>query len=39
MARFDLRTGKAVAPPADLDVATFPVRVEGADIYVGLAKP
>ena len=37
MARFDLRTGKAVAPPADADVATFPVKVEGSDIYVGLA--
>jgi NAD(P)H-dependent nitrite reductase small subunit len=38
MARFDLRTGKAMSPPADQDVATFPVRVEGTDIYVGLAK-
>ena len=38
MARFDLRTGKATAPPADADVATFPVRVEGTDIFVGLAR-
>ena len=38
MARFDLRTGKAMSPPADQDVATFPVRVDGTDIYVGVVK-
>ena len=38
MARFDLRTGKAMSPPADQDVATFPVRVEGTDIYVGVQE-
>ena len=32
---FDLRTGRATAPPADIDVATYDVRVEGDDILVG----
>jgi nitrite reductase/ring-hydroxylating ferredoxin subunit len=34
--RFDVRTGKALCAPVDEDVATFPVRVEGADVLVGL---
>jgi len=32
--RFDLRTGKPDAPPATEPVATFPVRVDGEDVYV-----
>lgn len=33
-ARFCLRTGKALTPPAYRDIATFPVRVEGDLILV-----
>lgn len=32
--RFDLRTGKALGPPATEPVATFPVDVRGTDVYV-----
>lgn|SRR5512140_2327477 len=35
-ARFDIATGRCLAPPADKDLRTFPVRVEGDDVYVGL---
>lgn len=35
-AAFDIRTGKCVAPPADKDLASYPVRVEGDDILVDL---
>ncbi len=35
-ARFDIRTGKALCEPATEDVATYPIRVEGDDIYVGI---
>ena len=35
-ARFDIRTGKALCEPATEDVATYPVRVEGDDILVGI---
>ncbi|MFA5788142.1 MAG: non-heme iron oxygenase ferredoxin subunit [Actinomycetota bacterium] len=34
--RFDLRTGRPLGPPATREVATFPVRVEGEDVFVGL---
>ena len=33
-ATFNIRTGECTAPPADEDVATFPVRVVGDDIEV-----
>lgn len=33
-ARFCLRTGKALTPPAYRDIATFPVRVEAGLILV-----
>ena len=33
-ARFDIKTGKALTPPAFDDVATFPVRVENGMIQV-----
>ncbi|SFX21071.1 Rieske (2Fe-2S) protein [Marinospirillum alkaliphilum] len=33
-ARFCLRTGKALTPPAYTDIATFPVKVEKGIIYV-----
>ncbi|HYZ35069.1 MAG TPA: non-heme iron oxygenase ferredoxin subunit [Crenalkalicoccus sp.] len=35
-ARFDLRTGKVVTEPATVDVATYPVKVEGGAVYVQL---
>jgi nitrite reductase/ring-hydroxylating ferredoxin subunit len=34
--RFDVRTGAAMGAPADEDVATYRVRLEGADVLVGL---
>ena len=34
-ARFDLRTGKALAAPALNDLPVFPVRVEAGDVLVG----
>ena len=33
-ATFNIRTGECTAPPADEDVATYPVRVVGDDIEV-----
>jgi nitrite reductase (NADH) large subunit len=35
---FDLRTGACLSGDAD-DIATFPVRVEGADVWVELPPP
>ena len=35
-ARFGIKTGKAMSEPADTDVPTYPVKVEGDDIFVGL---
>lgn len=37
-ARFCIRTGKALTPPAYEDVATFPVRVEGGRVQVRDAR-
>ena len=34
-ARFDCRTGKVCGPPATLDLATYPTRVEDGVIMVG----
>ena len=34
-ARFDLENGKALTMPAVVDIASFPVRVEGQNILVG----
>jgi 3-phenylpropionate/trans-cinnamate dioxygenase ferredoxin component len=33
---FDLRTGKPTGPPATKPVPTYPVKVDGDDVYVGL---
>lgn len=33
---FDLRSGKVLSPPAEEDVQTFPVRIEGGVVFVGL---
>ena len=35
-ARFDVKTGEAVSPPAVKAVLTYPVRVRGEDVEVGL---
>jgi len=34
-ARFDFRTGRAVAPPATEDIAVYPTRVDGDVVWVG----
>ncbi len=34
--RFDIRTGKATAPPCTEDVRTYPVRQEGDALLVGV---
>ena len=31
---FDIRTGKALNEPAEVDVATYPVKVEGGAVFV-----
>jgi 3-phenylpropionate/trans-cinnamate dioxygenase ferredoxin component len=33
---FDLRTGKPTGPPASKPLATYPVRIDGDDVYVAL---
>jgi 3-phenylpropionate/trans-cinnamate dioxygenase ferredoxin component len=33
---FDLRTGQPTGPPATEPVATYPVRVQGDEVYVAL---
>jgi 3-phenylpropionate/trans-cinnamate dioxygenase ferredoxin subunit len=35
-ARFDVRTGEVLGPPAYDDVTSYPVRVTGADIEVDI---
>jgi len=35
---FDVRTGKVLAPPAFVDVKTFPVRVENDDIQIAAKR-
>ncbi|MGH3159907.1 MAG: non-heme iron oxygenase ferredoxin subunit [Streptosporangiaceae bacterium] len=35
---FDLRTGKPTSPPATEPVPTYPVRLEGDDVYVAVAR-
>lgn len=37
-ARFSIRTGEVLAPPAYEDVATFPVRVEAGTVQVRDAR-
>jgi 3-phenylpropionate/trans-cinnamate dioxygenase ferredoxin subunit len=32
--RFDVRTGKAQGEPVTVDIATYPVRVDGSEVYV-----
>jgi len=35
-ARFDIKTGAALTLPAVTPVESYPVRVEGNDLYIGL---
>ena len=35
---FEIKTGKAVNPPAEIDLKTYPVKVERDTIYVGMEK-
>ena len=32
--QFDVRTGKGLGPPIDVDLKTYPVRVDGDDVLV-----
>ncbi len=34
--RFDLRTGEAKGPPVCVNLRTYPVRVEGAAVYIDI---
>jgi nitrite reductase/ring-hydroxylating ferredoxin subunit len=36
MARFSLRTGEVLAPPATIPIKVYPIRVDGADVLVRL---
>jgi 3-phenylpropionate/trans-cinnamate dioxygenase ferredoxin subunit len=31
---FDITTGECLAPPADRDLVTYPVKVEGDEVFV-----
>ena len=35
-ARFDIATGRCLAPPATEDLCSYPVRIDGNDVYVGV---
>jgi 3-phenylpropionate/trans-cinnamate dioxygenase ferredoxin component len=35
---FDVRTGKPTNPPATAPVSTYPVKIEGDDVYVSLKE-
>ena len=37
-ALFDVSTGEAVTPPATLPIRTYPVRVQGDEVQVGLEE-
>jgi NAD(P)H-dependent nitrite reductase small subunit len=38
-ARFDIATGRCLAPPATVDLRSYAVRIEGDDIYVRARPP
>jgi 3-phenylpropionate/trans-cinnamate dioxygenase ferredoxin component len=35
---FDLRSGKPTGPPATKPLSTYPVRIDGDDIYVAVSE-
>lgn len=35
-ARFDIRTGQVVRGPARQALATFPVKIDGSEVFIGL---
>jgi len=37
-ARFDIATGRCLAPPADSDLDVFSVRVDGDNVFVEVAE-
>ena len=37
-AEFDVRTGKAMAMPAVIDIPAYPVKLVGGNIFVGIPK-
>jgi 3-phenylpropionate/trans-cinnamate dioxygenase ferredoxin component len=37
-ARFDIRTGKVLLPPASVDLAVHEVRIEGDDVLVRVSE-
>jgi nitrite reductase/ring-hydroxylating ferredoxin subunit len=37
-AQFDVRTGKALGPPAETDIAVYAIKVEGDDLLVQLPE-
>lgn len=34
--QFDVKTGKGLGPPIDVDLKVYPVKLEGDDVLVGL---
>jgi nitrite reductase/ring-hydroxylating ferredoxin subunit len=34
--RFNVRTGEVAEEPAEVNLRTYPVKVEGGQVYVGL---
>lgn len=35
--QFDVRTGKGLGPPIDVDLKTYPVKLDGDDVLVSIA--
>lgn len=35
---FEIKTGKVLCAPAEVDLKTYPVKVEGDTVYVGVEK-
>jgi 3-phenylpropionate/trans-cinnamate dioxygenase ferredoxin subunit len=37
--RFNVRTGEALEEPAEENLKTYPVRIEGGDVLIGVPPP
>jgi len=35
--KFDIRTGRALSPPCKIDLAVYPVRIDGDSLSVGVS--